>query len=267
MNSKKRALAYRNVFWLVILTSSFSNVLAQKISDPQTKFSSQIELQCANKSPYDQSKAIKKWKGRIQDDKGEPVSFATISSTDSAQTVMADVNGYFEISFEGKDRKNVIVTAIGFEPVSHVISNGRLDTILMHVKSELMDPVRVIAYGYQSRKVICICDFATITKYNLTISPNGHQSTDNNLEKLSVYPNPVQRNSSLKVKVVMLEPGEYALTIRNMIGQIIQAGQFIFDVKADTKELPLKDFPPGSYLLQVVNKKTRLAYSKKVIVQ
>lgn len=86
-------------------------------------------------------------------------------------------------------------------------------------------------------------------------------------EKFSVYPNPVQRNSSLKLDFKKLDAGEYTISIISMSGEVVQTKELSLESRKQLTELTLKNIAAGTYFVHVFNRKTGASYSEKIIVQ
>jgi hypothetical protein len=90
---------------------------------------------------------------------------------------------------------------------------------------------------------------------------------DTAFRKFSVYPNPVRRNSSVRINFKKLDAGAYVISILNMAGEVIQTKEVVIENKNPLLELPIKETAAGTYFIHAFNRKTGASYSEKIIVQ
>lgn len=81
---------------------------------------------------------------------GEPIIGATVTVTGTNNSTATDADGKFTLSNLTAKDKSVTVTYIGMESVTASIEQDM--TIKMHVKSQMMDEVVVVAFGKQKRE-------------------------------------------------------------------------------------------------------------------
>lgn len=90
-------------------------------------------------------------RGRVMDDKGEPLVGATIKATGTTNAVTADASGNFSLSVPA-NTKSVTVTFIGYVDVVKTITGGQnLGTITMAANARDLNEVVVIGYGTVKR--------------------------------------------------------------------------------------------------------------------
>ncbi|MDP1845039.1 MAG: T9SS type A sorting domain-containing protein, partial [Sediminibacterium sp.] len=89
--------------------------------------------------------------------------------------------------------------------------------------------------------------------------------TDNKLDFVSVYPNPVTGNS-LNVQMNQLEKGNYRVSIINNEGKVLFAQTINHNGSSATQQIQFnRNFTNGVYRLQLVNGTTNKQYSTKII--
>ncbi len=91
-------------------------------------------------------------RGRVMDDKGEPLIGATIKATGTQNAVTADASGNFSISVPA-GTASVTITFIGYVDVVKPVSaaNANLGTITMAANARDLNEVVVIGYGTVKR--------------------------------------------------------------------------------------------------------------------
>src|SRR6185369_15429474 len=65
--------------------------------------------------------------GQVKDERGQPVSFATVTETNTNNAVSADVNGNFSINVTGNQ---LTITAAGFQSQTVTISGNSVNVTL-----------------------------------------------------------------------------------------------------------------------------------------
>jgi hypothetical protein len=72
--------------------------------------------------------------GTVKDEKGQPLSGATVSTKDAAQTTLTDVNGSFKLTV-GDDATTLVVSFVGAETKEITIgSSGTVQVQLTNAK-------------------------------------------------------------------------------------------------------------------------------------
>lgn len=97
--------------------------------------------------------------------------------------------------------------------------------------------------------------------------PSIKKIIDTAFKKFSVYPNPVQRNSNMRIDLKKLEAGQYKISIISMSGEVVQTEEIIIENKNQAVDFHVSETTAGTYLVHVFNKKTAASYSEKIIVQ
>ncbi len=105
---------------------------------------------------------------------------------------------------------------------------------------------------------------ARLLKDTLIMAKNAINTA---FKKISVYPNPVQRNSSVKLDLKKINEGEYTISIVSMSGEVVQTKEVSLENKKQLTELALKNIAAGTYFIHVFNRKIAASYSEKIIVQ
>src|SRR5262245_50575861 len=82
---------------------------------------------CLSLFAYSQGRKIS---GQVRDDKGQPVTFATITEANSQNAAVADANGNFTITITGNQ---LIVTAAGFQAKTITVAGDTANITLSAV--------------------------------------------------------------------------------------------------------------------------------------
>lgn len=114
-------------------------------------------------------------KGRIKDEKGNPLPGATIKVKGKANTVLTNGEGYFEIS-NSEQKTTIVVSYIGYKTKEVVIEDGRFLNIEMEPESASLDQVMVT--GYQTiSKERATGSFSQVNRDMLNNRPVSNLST------------------------------------------------------------------------------------------
>ncbi|MGZ8537509.1 MAG: SusC/RagA family TonB-linked outer membrane protein, partial [Flavisolibacter sp.] len=88
--------------------------------------------------------------GKVRDDKGDPIPFATVAVKGTKTAVAADASGNFTINL--KDGSTLVVSSTGFETKEINVGNQTSVTINMTGASRAIDEVIVTAGGIKTRR-------------------------------------------------------------------------------------------------------------------
>ena len=115
--------------------------------------------------------------GKVKDDKGEAVPFATITEAGTTNSVQADINGNFSISV--KDGAKITVTSTGHQPQTLAADFPVLNFTLPRSEGQLAEVV-VTALGQSQNKTKL--GYSTATFNSATISRNAPVGMLDNLQ-------------------------------------------------------------------------------------
>jgi hypothetical protein len=197
---------------------------------------------------------------------GQPVSSASvrIKLGDKFFAMVADSNGVVKLCKENfKAVEWIEVTSIGYEPVAwkpDSINSSTSLTIPLTKKHTKLDEVVVVACpAIYCSKTCCGRWVKCIKSY-----PNSKLSTQQFSSQLSIYPNPVSKGAQLTIIAKEGISGEYH--IYSPAGALVQSG-----VIAATGDQPFSiatgSYPPGCYILSIINRTTGSLFTQKIIVQ
>jgi len=102
--------------------------------------------------------------------------------------------------------------------------------------------------------------YQALLETNKTLSINSFYNLKNNL---SVYPNPISNNNTLKIS--NLDNEEYLLEIYNLLGQNVYRKNV--SVKNKVATINIINLNSGTYLLKVKNRSTNTSAIKKLLIQ
>ena len=202
---------------------------------------------------------------------GATVKFISQKNNKDSIVLAANDNGVVETNKlkPGEDYK-LEVSSVGYKNYSVVIKNEfalRTKSILLERKQSFCDEVVVV--GYPTRRIgcpgctlYCTCSGITITCYSdMTETSLSGKSSFN------IYPNPVQRNSSLTIKPSSDISSSFLIRIHSLSGAVVYQ-QKISSNKSNAISVPVKNnWSAGTYIVQLVNENGKPVKQEKIIIQ
>lgn len=90
-------------------------------------------------------------KGRVTDDKGEPLEGVTVGVKFSKKTVLTDASGVYRIGLTSKERV-LVFSFIGFQTQDRNVGANTTINVLLSKQVQSMDQVVVVGYGKQKKR-------------------------------------------------------------------------------------------------------------------
>jgi hypothetical protein len=214
----------------------------------------------------------KKFYGKVVDQEGKPIPFASIETNKKGAGVAADENGFFSIRRSSIDKKDsLFVSAAGFETKTIPVDKHANTGLTIELRANIVLP-EVILPGYMGmvrgrinryyvldKKADCSVKIDSVKNEMI-----NHPTTAN---QLFVYPNPVASGSSININLKNAEEGYYQLQVLSQSGQLVRQQEIWIDAKAVLMNTPIPLVAAGSYMILLVNKKTGKKYSEMIIIQ
>jgi CarboxypepD_reg-like domain/Secretion system C-terminal sorting domain len=208
-------------------------------------------------------------RGKVIDDTGEGISYATVLIKGTTTGVSADSIGNFSVKYSGgEDTVALVCSRIGFGEVETVVS---LNTIGESVTASLsadntLKEVMVVAVNETTcRSMIVGGAFRVVERISFidTIWKKVFPAE----QFLKLYPNPVKQNSQLTIETVKHEKGTYSVQLSAMNGQVMLNKELWVDENNRIVKLPVPPVATGTYLLTMINKKSGKRNTEKIIVE
>lgn len=186
-------------------------------------------------------------KGEVVDEAGNKIVGATVMIKGTNIATTTDANGTFEL--KATQNSTLVVSFVGYATKEVTGTSSSKVTLVL-------EPITmgvVVIVGAISRKSKPI--------------PLIERAIDTTFKRFSVYPNPAKPNSLINIDFKKLDQGNYTVSIISLSGQVIQSEDINIETKKQIFGMNLKDIAAGTYVVGLLNKKTRAAYSEKIIVQ
>lgn len=215
--------------------------------------------------------------GRVVDQDGQAVAFASIETGKEHKGIIADENGVFRINRSWLNKADkIMVSSNGYE--SDTVAVGKNDymtgELYVQLKANVVLPeVVVTALGITGR-ITRITMGATVVKGETIIVADKKDSvaTDRIIapimsNNLFVYPNPATAGSSVNISLKDFEEGYHQLQFINQSGQMIRQQEVWIDAEARLMNTEIPIVSAGTYFMILTNKKTGKKYAEKIIIQ
>ncbi|HEV8270768.1 MAG TPA: carboxypeptidase-like regulatory domain-containing protein [Chitinophagaceae bacterium] len=208
--------------------------------------------------------AFKTISGRVVDEKGNGISFASIYLKGTKQGVMCDSTGFFKLDISAYEKKvTLIASCVGYLEKERQI-NLRKDNsteITLVTNATLNGEVVVTSYvsvkGRLRMGAYCVRSTSFIQQVKYFFSKDS----------IKVYPNPAKTESEIKIGWRKIETGEYNIDLYNLQGQLIQSSLAKGDSETTVFAFHIPRITPGSYILCLTNKKSGKKHTDKIIIQ
>ena len=200
----------------------------------------------------------KKITGKLVDEKGMAIPYATVVMKGTKSAVAADENGNFSIDpFPGQPGTTLVFSSVGFQTKELIIdtnkTKGRCNVELVPMLTVTAGEIVVVGYPVRKKKKP-IKLFQRIFK-------------DTSYKFFKVYPNPVSVRGLLRLELNKAEAGEYQADLINQNGQIVHSVAIVFETENNFNSFSVPMITTGVYFLRMTNKKSGKKYSEKIIIQ
>jgi carboxypeptidase-like protein/type IX secretion system substrate protein len=201
--------------------------------------------------------------GKVVDENGTPVPFATVVIKGTKTGTAADSTGAFKVKPEGSwDSIYLVVLSVGFLPTEVKITKAHAatnSTIVLRLAARSMGEVVVVGQVRTHRKgmVMSVKAISVKDKIQALVKP----------EQFKFYPNPVPVGSTIHIQWNKKEYGDHSLQLFSQTGQLVFRKEINIDQKSRLLSIHLPLVLAGNYFLTITSDQTRKSYSEKIIIQ
>jgi len=232
-----------------------TRLLGDTVLVDSNKIGKNLNESCNSKPDTNKSKRIT---GKLVDEKGMAIPFATVVIKGTKSGVAADENGNFSIDpFLNQPRTTLVFTSVGFEAKEIIIDTNKKVSLcnvqLNSTQTGALGGIVVVGYS-RKRKKEPIKLFQRIFK-------------DTSDKFFKAYPNPVSAGSLMKLELNKSEAGEYQVDLINQNGQIIHSATVMFETENIFNSFNIPMITTGVYFLRLTNKKSGKKSTEKIIIQ
>jgi hypothetical protein len=210
---------------------------------------------CSIKSHTNKSKKIT---GKLVDEKGGAIPYATVVVKGTKSGVAADANGNFNIGLiADRSPATLVFSSVGFETKEMTIDTSKTESQctveLVQMLSATAGEIVVVGISRRKKK-------ETIKLFQRIFK-------DSSYKFFRVYPNPVSAGSLMKLELNKAEAGEYQADLVNQNGQLIHSATVTFEKENLLNTFTIPMTITGIYFLQMTNKKSGKKHTEKIIIQ
>lgn len=280
----KKRIAWVKYFFQFALPAFLVSVRSNAQSLPGTKVMSEIEQatpmsikpvefrKSICRSPaYSDSSATSNSNdivGRVIDEKGSPIPYATLQFGKSGNGTHADEDGYFNLRPGKKDHNDrLIVSSVGFESmeveVSHQHFSGAALNVTMRSK-EALPEVIVTGYTGDTRLGGATGGFVMHSlKYSLVDTIKSWFTTP-----VSVYPNPVSRGRQFTINISRSKDEMMMVKVFSSDGRAIDSRNLAAKKGANQFILPVgAHWAAGTYFIHISGVDAKQKWTEKLVIQ
>jgi hypothetical protein len=233
-------------------------------------------------------------RGRVVNEDGQPVPYASVNLEKPGRLVVADSAGRFTIDVQSMDGIELSASAAGYEPLegfsvdvdpipvkSVKIKNKRvvMDVGDLQLKKKVLKEVVVIGYPTITGKlsittgpvsIVRADTFVThvdtiVNKIQKTINKITGRSEIKNSGDVKVYPNPAPANGSFFVQFNIKEAGEYNVQFIDASGRIVAGKPLVIAAPGQVEAYPAAGLQGhGMYFIRVAGAKDGKLYNARL---
>lgn len=263
MPPKKKWLWYCNyIIAFFILFSKTNNAKAQdKIKTIKT---------VANKTPETTTKIDNttrnniNFKGKVTDEKGNPVSFASIRITGTRIGTSTDSDGNFSLQTTSSSGA-VEVSAVGFNTTKLMLNRAEGNNITLKTSTVLLQGVVVnTTSSYRVGKLTCRVGGVSYRRKISVRDTLKNWITFN--PSIKIYPNPVQKGNSFTAELKVKNTGVHQIQVFDATGRLLLQKEITVNVKQHKELIATNSsWASGIYFIHVFNDKKKIANSSFVV--
>ena len=205
--------------------------------------------------------------GRVLDEKGNGIPFASISISETNKGTACDSAGFFEIDIPFDRKKiNLMASSIGYSPTQKEVKtrNGEMIEIILSPNNFFNEEVILTSRVCTRMGQATLGVVSMIREKSLLQKVKNFFAGDSSL---NIYPNPLKAGNSITLKWKQLENGEFNIELYNLQGQLIKSWMVIVDEGINHLNFDIPQVTPGSYLLKLTNIKSGKSRAGKIIIQ
>jgi len=210
-------------------------------------------------------KSLKLLTGKIIDEDGNGVPYASVMIKGTKNGTICDNNGAFKIGgLKNSGTITLISSCVGFssiEKVVNICTDSNLEINMVSEKKTNGEVVLVCSSGLRGR--VMMGAMTTVTRTTIFQKVKEVFVKDS----IKIYPNPVKKGEVINIKWDKRTAGEYKFEIYNLQGQLLQTELLKNESEYFNYSFRLRALPAGIYFLKAINKKTNKVFSEKIMVQ
>jgi len=219
--------------------------------------------------------------GKVVDEKGSPLPYASIASADKKITTTTDSAGNFSI--ELKNDQSIDISYVGYENKcvatgdfvkmngfkmglkdGAVVMSG-MEIPLKRATTGLTDVV-VVSYGTVGKLTGMMGGVSIVSKskFNLFKKKEPAQLSTS----VKIYPNPINSGQNFKVELTVPKKDDYLFEIIDASGRLVQSKTIVMNNLKQTETIDGQSLQQaGIYIIHLTNGEKKNVFNGKLVVQ
>jgi hypothetical protein len=213
--------------------------------------------------------------GKVINELGEPVPFASIQTGLENYYVVADEQGIFSIQLATiSNKKQLTVSSVGYETA--IVSINLTDKEII-VKLKTRETVLTECFLTST-----VCNYrlggvvgaVTVMGQAIqqTLNPMNNKSESSGIPSIpsstiKIYPNPVLSGTNISIGIKEPAEGYYSFLLINAGGQKIKQEEGWVDAEARVFNFDIPPVAAGAYFITITNKTNGKKITERIIVQ
>ncbi len=215
--------------------------------------------------------------GKVINENGDPVPFASVMIKGTKIGIMSDSIGNFKIENLVLQGDIILqISSVGYDAREMLINpTDTAKILLIQLNQRLMGEVVITNHVMGALKVRNAETFRkgevkeTISKKakeELSNKPIAELSSED-IPMIKVYPNPVMAGTNINIGCQKLKDGYYVLQLSSQSGQQVLNRQTWIDGEMQVLNIEIPHVASGIYFLKLTNKETNKRFTQKIIVE
>lgn len=255
------------IFLTTLKSSAQGNIV---IKEKITTNCTQRTLGMVAPTKLRQKKIIKEIRGRVIDEKGVGIPFASVTINGSQEGLACDSLGNFVLRLKNIDELITInASSVGFENSSITVSlknDSSRDNIVivLPLLPSLGEFVIKSSYGETKRKITA-GGVISVKIYKQIIKSKVDANIDPNMK---LYPNPLRGSQTLNINFTSKKEEKVQINLFTLEGKLMKS-MIVLAIKGENRIFLSNEIklPAATYLVQVMNKSGSVIFSEKLVVQ
>jgi hypothetical protein len=205
--------------------------------------------------------------GQVIDEQGKGIPYATVFIKGTTEGVSCDSVGFFKLSIPSLQKKiTLIASCVGYSEKERQINLKKVNSteITLSTNAILNGEVVVTAFGITCKRMIT-SGYTTVSTERISYLQKLKDYFVS--DSIKIFPNPAKSESEIKIEWRKAQGGEYKIDLYNLQGQLIKSSLARIENGINSLIFQIPAITPGSYLLQMTNKKSGKKHTAKIIIQ
>lgn len=208
-------------------------------------------------------------RGKVVDEMGEGISYATVFIKGTTIGVAADSTGNFAVKYSDQEKSIVLVSSsIGFKEVETIVDLNKIDkSVTTSLPSDnTLKEVMVLAVGETVGAVRFMMGGISI-EHRTNFIDTVWNKFFSVKQTSNIYPNPVKSNAVLNIKIGKNEKGSHLFQLSSVNGQVVLTKDLWIEENSGVVKINIPTLAAGAYFLQMINKQLGKRTTEKIFVE